>query len=94
MVLWSAVIGYSLVQIAVDFCSKVTDVLQATGDSYYLDVGKKVIENLNKYARVTCGFAALKDVTAKTHEDQYVITVCVILCCVLLNIIASFMPNY
>ncbi|KAL3872065.1 hypothetical protein ACJMK2_040022 [Sinanodonta woodiana] len=43
---------------------------KATGDHYYLDVGKKVIENLNKHARVPCGFAAIKDVTLGTHEDQ------------------------
>ena len=43
---------------------------QATGDSHYLEVGKEVLENLNSLARVKCGFAAIKDVTAGTHEDQ------------------------
>ncbi|KAK6195946.1 hypothetical protein SNE40_001268 [Patella caerulea] len=43
---------------------------KATGDPYYLEAGKKVIENLNEHARVPCGFAALKDVTSGTHEDQ------------------------
>ncbi|XP_045195747.2 ER degradation-enhancing alpha-mannosidase-like protein 3 [Mercenaria mercenaria] len=43
---------------------------KATGDSHYLEVGKKVIENLEEHARVPCGFAALKDVTKGTHEDQ------------------------
>ncbi|ESO10788.1 hypothetical protein HELRODRAFT_109117 [Helobdella robusta] len=43
---------------------------KATGDPYYLEVGKKVMENLNKIARVKCGFAAIKDVTTGDHEDQ------------------------
>jgi len=46
--------------------------LQATGDPYYLDVGKAVIDNLDQLAKVPCGFAAIKDVTSATHEDQYV----------------------
>uniref|UniRef100_A0A2K6G7S8 alpha-1,2-Mannosidase n=1 Tax=Propithecus coquereli TaxID=379532 RepID=A0A2K6G7S8_PROCO len=44
--------------------------LQATGDPYYLEVGKTLIENLNKYARVPCGFAAMKDVRTGSHEDR------------------------
>ena len=44
--------------------------LQATGDPYYLEVGKSVIENLDRLARVPCGFAAIKDVTTGVHEDQ------------------------
>lgn len=43
---------------------------QATGDHHYLDVGKKVMENLEEHARVPCGFAAIKDVTKGSHEDQ------------------------
>lgn len=43
---------------------------KATGDPYYLEVGKVVIDNLETHARVPCGFAALKDVTKGTHEDQ------------------------
>ena len=46
---------------------------QATGDPYYLDVGKKVLENLDTHARVDCGFAAIKDVKKNTHEDQWVL---------------------
>lgn len=44
--------------------------LQATGDPYYLEVGRTIIENLNKYARVPCGFAAVKDVRTGSHEDR------------------------
>uniref|UniRef100_G1PNG7 alpha-1,2-Mannosidase n=1 Tax=Myotis lucifugus TaxID=59463 RepID=G1PNG7_MYOLU len=40
------------------------------GDPYYLEVGKTLIENLNKYARVPCGFAAMKDVRTGSHEDR------------------------
>ena len=44
--------------------------VQATGDPYYLDVGRTVVNNLNKYARVPCGFAAIKDLKSNTHEDR------------------------
>jgi len=50
--------------------------MQATGDPYYLEVGKSVVENLDRLARVPCGFAAIKDLTAGTHEDQCVISHC------------------
>ncbi|XP_067662725.1 ER degradation-enhancing alpha-mannosidase-like protein 3 isoform X1 [Haliotis asinina] len=43
---------------------------KATGDPHYLEVGKQVVENLDKMARVPCGFAAIKDVTTLRHEDQ------------------------
>ncbi len=45
-------------------------VLQATGDPYYLDVSRSVVNNFNKYARVRCGFAAIKDLRTNTHEDR------------------------
>ena len=31
-----------------------------------------MIDNLNKYTRVPCGFATIKDVRGSTHEDRYV----------------------
>ncbi|XP_052093110.1 ER degradation-enhancing alpha-mannosidase-like protein 3 [Mytilus californianus] len=43
---------------------------KATGDNHYLEVGKKMMENLDAHARVPCGFAAIKDVTSGAHEDQ------------------------
>lgn len=45
---------------------------QATHDPHYLQVGKLMVENLNKHARVPCGFAAISDVMTGRHEDQYV----------------------
>lgn len=45
---------------------------QATHDPHYLQVGKLMVENLNKHARVPCGFAAISDVMTGKHEDQYV----------------------
>ena len=33
---------------------------RATGDHYYLDVGKKVLKSLQQHARVTCGYATIK----------------------------------
>jgi len=49
------------------------DFVQATKDPYYLEVGKHVIDTLEKHARVKCGFAAFKDLRTFTHEDKYVI---------------------
>ncbi|GAB6023426.1 ER degradation-enhancing alpha-mannosidase-like protein 2 [Chamberlinius hualienensis] len=43
---------------------------KATGDDYYLEVGKNVLNSLQKLARVPCGFAAVKDVRTGSHEDR------------------------
>ncbi|TTJ69858.1 ER degradation-enhancing alpha-mannosidase-like protein 3 [Bagarius yarrelli] len=43
---------------------------EATRDPYYLEVGRSVLENLNRFARVPCGFAAMKDVRTGSHEDR------------------------
>ncbi|XP_034301044.2 ER degradation-enhancing alpha-mannosidase-like protein 3 [Magallana gigas] len=43
---------------------------KATHDPHYLQVGKLMVENLNKHARVPCGFAAISDVMTGKHEDQ------------------------
>ncbi|KAG7257031.1 hypothetical protein CRUP_029255 [Coryphaenoides rupestris] len=43
---------------------------EATGDPYYLEVGRTVLDNLNRFARVPCGFAAMKDVRTGSHEDR------------------------
>ncbi|XP_044751179.1 ER degradation-enhancing alpha-mannosidase-like protein 3 [Coccinella septempunctata] len=43
---------------------------EATKDSYYLHVGKKVLETLQKYARVPCGYAAVNDVRTAKQEDR------------------------
>lgn len=45
--------------------------LQATGDPYYLRVGQSIVEKLNAYARVPCGFAAVQDVRTGIHEDRF-----------------------
>ncbi|KAF7265320.1 hypothetical protein GWI33_021304 [Rhynchophorus ferrugineus] len=42
----------------------------ATGDPYYLDVGKNVLKSLQKYARVPCGYAAVNDVRTGKQEDR------------------------
>ncbi|VEN55361.1 unnamed protein product [Callosobruchus maculatus] len=42
----------------------------ATGDPYYLEVGKNVLRSLQKYARVPCGYAAVNDVTTGKQEDR------------------------
>ncbi|XP_075228834.1 ER degradation enhancer, mannosidase alpha-like 2 isoform X1 [Lycorma delicatula] len=43
---------------------------RATGDPHYLHVGKNVLKSLQKYARVPCGYAAVKDVRTGLHEDR------------------------
>ncbi|XP_022085237.1 ER degradation-enhancing alpha-mannosidase-like protein 3 isoform X2 [Acanthaster planci] len=43
---------------------------KATGDPYYLEVGKAIVESLQLHARVGCGFAGIKDVRTGTHEDR------------------------
>ncbi|KAG8556188.1 hypothetical protein GDO81_017955 [Engystomops pustulosus] len=53
-----------------EFAESTYFLYKATGDPYYLEVGKTIIENLNKYARVPCGFAAVKDVRTGSHEDR------------------------
>ena len=45
-------------------------VVQATSDPYYLEIGKTVIDNLERFARVPCGFAAIKDLNTHSHEDR------------------------
>ena len=45
-------------------------ILQATGDPYYLDVGKSIVDKLDQIARVSCGYAAIKDVNTGMHEDR------------------------
>ncbi|XP_060850519.1 ER degradation-enhancing alpha-mannosidase-like protein 3 [Rhopalosiphum padi] len=42
---------------------------KATGDPHYLNVGRQVLNSLQKYARVECGFAAVKDVRTTANED-------------------------
>ncbi|KAF2349551.1 Glycoside hydrolase family 47 [Trinorchestia longiramus] len=43
---------------------------EATGDSYYLWVGKEALRSLQKRAWVPCGYAAVKDVRTGAHEDR------------------------
>jgi len=43
---------------------------RATKDPHYLEVGKKILKALQKYSRVTCGYAAIKDVRTMQHEDR------------------------
>jgi mannosidase alpha-like ER degradation enhancer 3 len=38
---------------------------KATHDEYYLEVAKKALNQLEKYSRVRCGYAAFTDVKSK-----------------------------
>lgn len=56
-----------------EFAESTYFLYKATDDPYYLDIGKSIIGSLEGYARVPCGFAAVKDVRTKHHEDRFVI---------------------
>ncbi|ORY05339.1 hypothetical protein K493DRAFT_204582, partial [Basidiobolus meristosporus CBS 931.73] len=43
---------------------------QATKDPFYLEVGEMVLTDLEKYTRVKCGFASVKNVISMTLEDR------------------------
>uniref|UniRef100_A0A8C5H139 alpha-1,2-Mannosidase n=1 Tax=Gouania willdenowi TaxID=441366 RepID=A0A8C5H139_GOUWI len=53
-----------------EFAESTYYLYKATGDPYYLRVGQSIVEKLNSYARVPCGFAAVEDVRTGTHEDR------------------------
>ncbi|XP_037548301.1 ER degradation-enhancing alpha-mannosidase-like protein 3 [Nematolebias whitei] len=53
-----------------EFAESTYYLFKATGDPYYLRVGQSIVEKLNAYARVPCGFAAIQDVRTGTHEDR------------------------
>uniref|UniRef100_A0A8C6PYW8 alpha-1,2-Mannosidase n=1 Tax=Nothobranchius furzeri TaxID=105023 RepID=A0A8C6PYW8_NOTFU len=57
-----------------EFAESTYYLYKATGDPYYLRVGQSIVEKLNTYARVPCGFAAVQDVRTGTHEDRYMET--------------------
>ncbi|KAJ3024281.1 alpha mannosidase-like protein [Thoreauomyces humboldtii] len=43
---------------------------RATGESYYLEVGERILEDLEEMARLPCGYATLQDVTLRSHEPR------------------------
>ncbi|XP_074871210.1 ER degradation-enhancing alpha-mannosidase-like protein 3 isoform X6 [Carettochelys insculpta] len=53
-----------------EFAESTYFLYKATRDPYYLQVGKSIVESLNAYARVACGFAAVQDVRTGRHEDR------------------------
>lgn len=53
-----------------EFAESTYYLYKATRDPYYLRVGQSIVEKLNVYARVPCGFAAVQDVRTGTHEDR------------------------
>lgn len=44
--------------------------LKATKDPYYLQVGERLLTDLEKYATVPCGYATLSNVMHKTHAER------------------------
>uniref|UniRef100_A0A669EI93 alpha-1,2-Mannosidase n=1 Tax=Oreochromis niloticus TaxID=8128 RepID=A0A669EI93_ORENI len=53
-----------------EFAESTYFLYKATGDPYYLEAGRTIMDNLNRFARVPCGFAAMKDVRTGSHEDR------------------------
>lgn len=43
---------------------------RATGDPFYVEVGRVIMMALEDHTRVPCGFAAIKDVRGFVLEDQ------------------------
>ncbi|CAG8444055.1 9668_t:CDS:10 [Ambispora leptoticha] len=43
---------------------------RATRDPFYLEVGEMVLKDLQKYTRVSCGFANLQDVLTKKTDER------------------------
>lgn len=43
---------------------------QATGDVFYLDVGRQIMCDLEKHTKVVCGYGTVHDVTTKELEDR------------------------
>jgi hypothetical protein len=43
---------------------------KATRDDYYLQIAKKMVNQLERYSRVECGYAAIQDLKTKQHEDR------------------------
>ncbi|KAM7540265.1 hypothetical protein Aperf_G00000021965 [Anoplocephala perfoliata] len=41
-----------------------------TLDPYYLNVGAELLESIERYSRVPCGFAAIKDIRTMEHSDR------------------------
>jgi len=48
----------------------VLNISQATRDTFYLDVGAQVLEDLQERAKTTCGLATIADVTENRLEDR------------------------
>lgn len=43
---------------------------RATKDDFYLEIGKKMIDQLEKFSRVPCGYAAIANLKTKQKEDR------------------------
>ena len=43
---------------------------RATRDPHYLQVAAQVVDSIEKYTKVKCGFAGIKDLRSMEHEDR------------------------
>jgi mannosidase alpha-like ER degradation enhancer 1 len=53
-----------------EFAESTYFLYQATKSPFYLHVAKNIIENINSFSRVRCGFATVHDVLDKSLEDR------------------------
>jgi hypothetical protein len=53
-----------------EFAESTYFLYQATKSPFYLHVAKSIIENINAFTRVKCGFATIHDVLDKSLEDR------------------------
>ena len=43
---------------------------QATRDSFYFDVGERILEDLTRRAKVPCGLSTISNLLTSTREDR------------------------
>lgn len=53
-----------------EFLESTYYLFKATKDDYYVRIAKKMVEQMEKYSRVKCGYAAIADLKTKQHDDR------------------------
>jgi hypothetical protein len=50
------------------YITSITD--EATRDSFYLDIGERVLEDLTRRTKVACGLSTISNLLTSTQEDR------------------------
>jgi mannosidase alpha-like ER degradation enhancer 3 len=53
-----------------EFIESTYIIYRATKDPHYLEVAEHVMESIEKYTKVKCGYAGIKDLRTMEHEDR------------------------